>query len=102
MVDHPADNAFIGSDLDHLIARAGADALIIAGVRTEGTVHATMRAANDRGLECLLVSDASASDCARFHDAIVSITTFGNGLFGTVAPAAAVMAALADGSAVPS
>ena len=86
--DHPCDNAFIGSELHHLLRRAGVDDLLICGLRTEGCVHATMREANDRGFECALVADASASDEPRFHDAILSVTAFGNGLFGTVTRAA--------------
>lgn len=82
--DHPSDNAFIGSELDHLLRRADVGELLICGLRTEGCVHSTMREANDRGFECSLVADASASDECRFHDAILSVTAFGNGLFGTV------------------
>ena len=88
LFDHPCDNAFISSELDHLLRRAGVGDLLICGLRTEGCVHATMREANDRGYECALVADASASDEPRFHDAILSVTAFGNGLFGAVASAA--------------
>ncbi|MEM8550910.1 MAG: isochorismatase family protein [Pseudomonadota bacterium] len=94
VVDHPADNAFLASDLDHIVHLSNMRALIICGLRTEGIVHATMRAANDKGLDCLLVEDACASDDAAFHDTILSVTTFGNGLFGAVADTDAVLAAL--------
>lgn len=94
VVDHPADNAFIASGMAHLLARARADALIVCGLRTEGSVHATMREANDRGFECLLVSDACASADASFHATILSLTAFGNGLFGCVGATADVLRGL--------
>jgi hypothetical protein len=53
-----------------------------------------MRAANDLGLECLLVEDGTATEDAAAHATILSITRFGNGLFGTTAPIAALLAAL--------
>ena len=91
---HRADNAFLGSDLGHLLSRAGAQALVFCGFRTEGSIHATMREANDRGFECLLVSDATASGDPAFHKTILSLTVFGNGLFGCVADTDAVLAGL--------
>lgn len=91
--DHPSDNAFLQSPLSDLVADR--PTLLVSGLRTEGAVHATMRAANDQGQECLLVSDATASDTASFHEAILSITAFGGGLFGAHAPVDAILEALA-------
>jgi nicotinamidase-related amidase len=94
ILDHAGDNAFIGTDLDHLLALRAVRNLVIGGLRTEGIVHATMRAANDRGFECLLLEDGVASDGAEATATLQRITRFGNGLFGVTAPAAAVEAAL--------
>jgi len=103
IVDHSGDNAFIGTDLGFLLERRGIRNLIIAGLRAEGVVHATMREANDRGLECLLLEDGTASDSPEAKATILRITRFGNGLFGVTAPIAAVEAALhaPDAKAIP-
>jgi nicotinamidase-related amidase len=94
MIDHTGDNAFAGGRLDDALARLGARNLLVAGVPTDGLVHATQRAAGDRGYECLAVADASAGTTPERHAAQLRITTFGNGLFGAVADTAAVLAAL--------
>lgn len=94
VIDHSGDNAFIGTDLAFLLDRRGIRNLVIAGIRTEGVVHATMRSANDRGLECLLLEDGTVTDIADAKATILRVTRFGNGLFGVTAPIAAVEAAL--------
>ena len=90
VIDHAGDNAFLGTDLDFLIKRQGIANLIIAGLRTEGAVHATMRCANDLGLECLLLEDGTTTDLPGAKDSILNITRFGYALFGTTAPIAAI------------
>lgn len=95
VIDHAGDNAFLGTDLAFLLQRRAIANLVIAGLRTEGAVHATMRAANDLGFECLLLEDGTATDLPGAKDAIMNITRFGTGLFGTTAPIAALSAALA-------
>ncbi len=94
VVRRVGDSAFYGTDLAHLLAPRGARNLVLAGRPTEGPVHGTMREANDRGLECLLLEDACGSDEPRFHGAVLRITRFGNGLFGCTATTAALVEAL--------
>lgn len=94
VVDHGGDNAFYRTGLADRLRSRTVRNLLIAGVATDGLVHATMRTANDDGFECLAISDACRGTTAARHDAQLKITTFGNGLFGTVAPAAAVIKAL--------
>jgi Isochorismatase family len=94
VVERAGDSAFHGTDLAHLLALRGVRNLVLAGRPTEGAVHGTMREANDRGLECLLIEDACGSGEARFHDAVPRITRFGNGLFGCTATTAALAPAL--------
>lgn len=92
--DHGGDNAFFGTDLEHELKARGIRNLLIAGLPTDGLVHASQRAANDIGFECLAVSDACwGTDLAR-HQAQLRITTFGNGLFGAVADSTQVREAL--------
>lgn len=94
IIDHSGDNAFIGTDLAFLLDRRGIRNLVIGGLRTEGIVHATMRSANDRGLECLMLEDGTTTDMPDAKATILRVTRFGNGLFGVTAPIAAVEAAL--------
>ncbi|MBY5458994.1 cysteine hydrolase [Rhizobium leguminosarum] len=94
VVDHSGDNAFYRTPLETELKARGIRNLLIAGLPTEGLVHATQRTANDMGFECLAVADACQGTSETRHVAQLRITTFGNGLFGTVAAAAAVKAAL--------
>jgi nicotinamidase-related amidase len=96
IVDHAGDNAFFSSDLEDQLRGRGVRNLLIAGLPTEGLVHATQRAANDMGFECLTLSDACKGTDKDRHHAQLRITTFGNGLFGAVASAGAVCAAISE------
>ena len=97
VIDKPGKGAFYATDLEQILQRKGVRNLIFAGVTTDCCVHTTMRDANDRGFECLLLEDCCAASEQANHDAILRFTTMGNGLFGTVAPSAALFAALGDG-----
>ena len=94
LVDFGGDNAFIRTGLEDELLRRGVRNLIVTGLPTDGIVHATQRAANDMGFECLAVSDACKGTSDPRHTAQLRITTFGNGLFGAVAATADVLAAL--------
>jgi nicotinamidase-related amidase len=99
LLDRTGWSAFTGTALDQVLRRRGVRNLILCGATTEGAVHATTREANDRGYEALLVEDATASLVPAHHAAILRITRFGSGLFGTTAPVAALLAALEGTSA---
>jgi nicotinamidase-related amidase len=94
VIDHVGDEAFHASPLEQLLGSRGIRNLILAGLATDGMVHATMRAANDRGFECLVVSNACRGTTVDRHHAILRITMFGNGLFGTVADVSAILRAM--------
>ena len=96
VIDKPGKGAFHATDLDMLLQRAGIRNLIFTGVTTDCCVHTTMRDANDRGYECLLLSDCCAATSRANHEAVLRITTMGNGLFGCVAPSSALLLALVD------
>jgi len=96
VVDHSGDNAFYGTSLEAELKARGIRNLLISGLPTEGLVHATQRTANDMGFECLAIVDACCGTSEMRHAAQLRITTFGNGLFGTVASAAAVTAAMTN------
>ncbi|CAN7645520.1 cysteine hydrolase [Rhizobium rhizogenes] len=96
VVDCAGDNAFFGTGLEETLRQRGIRNLLVTGLPTEGLVHATQRGANDMGFECLAVADACKGTSQARHDAQLRITTFGNGLFGTVATSADIHSALSS------
>lgn len=94
VVDHAGDNGFHQTELENILRALGVRNLLIAGLPTDGLVHATQRAANDMGFECLAIADACKGTSESRHEAQLRITTFGNGLFGAVASSGQVRSAL--------
>jgi nicotinamidase-related amidase len=86
--------AFYGTSLDDILRRAGRTDLLLAGWGLEGPVHSTMREANDRGYECLLVPDACHAVDADLVQAACSMVMHSGGIFGAYAPGREVIAAL--------
>lgn len=94
VLDKPGKGAFYQTDLALVLGNRHIAHLIVAGVTTEVCVHTTVREANDRGFECLVVSDAVASYFPEFHRAALDMITAQGGIFGWVTDAAQVCAAL--------
>src|SRR5262249_15601667 len=67
VIDKPGKGACHATDLDALLAGLGVRSLVVTGVTTEVCVHTTVREANDRGYECLVVSDCVGSYFPEFH-----------------------------------
>ncbi|MDO6584681.1 isochorismatase family cysteine hydrolase [Salipiger sp. 1_MG-2023] len=95
IIDKPGKGAFYATDLEQILHARGIRNLIFTGVTTDCCVHTTMRDANDRGFECMLLDDCCAASAPHNHAAILTFTTMGDGLFGTVAPSARLFEALA-------
>jgi len=91
VIDKPGKGAFHATDLEQILRRRGVRNILFAGVTTDCCVHTTMRDANDRGYECLLLEDCCAASERANHEAILRFTTMGHGLFGCVAPSAALI-----------
>jgi nicotinamidase-related amidase len=89
----PGKGAFHATGLDALLHARGITHLLIGGVTTEVCVQTTMREANDRGYECLLVSDCTASYFPQFHASVIEMVVAQGGIVGWAAPLAAVEAA---------
>lgn len=89
----PGKGAFHATGLDALLHAQQITHLLIGGVTTEVCVQTTMREANDRGYECLLVHDCAASYFPEFHDAVIEMVVAQGGIVGWAAPLAAVRAA---------
>jgi len=90
----PGKGAFYATPLDELLRSQKITHLILAGVTTEVCVQTTMREANDRGFECLLVEDATESYFPEFKQATLAMVHAQGGIVGWTAPFAAVRASL--------
>ncbi|WP_052055394.1 cysteine hydrolase family protein [Myxosarcina sp. GI1] len=78
----PGKGAFYNTDLETLLQKQSITHLIITGVTTEVCVQTTMREANDRGYECLLVEDATASYFPKFKQATLEMVRAQGGIVG--------------------
>ena len=89
----PGKGAFWATPLDEMLRWRGITHLILAGVTTEVCVQTTMREANDRGYECLLIEDATESYFPEFKRATLEMVRAQGALVGWTAPFAALAAA---------
>jgi nicotinamidase-related amidase len=96
VIDKPGKGAFYATDLETILRGRGITQLILAGVTTEVCVHTTMREANDRGFECLVLSDGTASYFPEFHRLALEMACAQDGIFGWVAPSTDVIAAISN------
>jgi nicotinamidase-related amidase len=87
-------DGFCGSPLEGLLHSRGISRIVLVGAALETSVHSTMRSANDRGFECLLVIDASAPLDSALVDASISMIEMSGGIFGAVAKSTDVISAL--------
>jgi nicotinamidase-related amidase len=95
VIDKPGKGAFHATDLQQLLQERGITSLIVTGVTTEVCVHTTVREANDRGYEALVVSDCCGSYFPEFHRVGLDMIAAQGGIFGWVADSDALLHALA-------
>ena len=93
-IDKPGKGAFFATDLDHILHNRGIKSLIVCGVTTEVCVNTTVREANDRGYECVVLADCVGSYFPEFQHAALAMIKAQGGIFGWVSDSTSALAAL--------
>jgi len=95
VIDKPGKGAFYATDLDLTLRNRGVSHLVFTGITTDVCVHTTMRDANDRGYDCLLLTDCTGATDVGNYEAALKMVTMQGGVFGAIAPSEHLLRALA-------
>jgi biuret amidohydrolase len=95
IIDKPGKGSFYGTDLGMVLQLKGIENIILTGITTDVCVHTTMREANDRGYECVIVADCCAATDPNNHKAALEMVKMQGGVFGAVTTSGALIEAFA-------
>ena len=101
VVDKPGKGAFFGTDLHAILQNRGINRLVVTGVTTEVCVNTTVREANDRGYECLVLEDCVGSYFPEFQEMGLRMIKAQGGIFGWVSDSARLLVSLGKNAPAP-